>query len=135
MKNNIYLKLKSNKSEINKLEKNLRKINKIVNLDESKLVNFQIATSEALINAIVHGNKEDERKIVILQISYTPDSITVSIKDEGTGFDISTYPDPTDSKNLFKEHGRGIFIMKSLVDNFRCISNESGTEYILTIHK
>ena len=70
-----------------------------------------------------------------MEIQYNDNSITVKIKDEGTGFDINKLPDPTQEENLFKEHGRGIFIMKSLVDNFICNSDESGTEYILTIHK
>jgi serine/threonine-protein kinase RsbW len=131
----IVLKLKSKRSAIDSIETYLNDINKSVGLDESKFLNFQIAVSEALINAIVHGNHESDSKIVKMEIQYNDNSITVKIKDEGTGFDINKLPDPTQEENLFKEHGRGIFIMKSLVDNFICNSDESGTEYILTIHK
>ena len=131
----IVLTLKSKRSEIDTIDKYLNDINKSLGLDESKFLNFQIAVSEALINAIVHGNHESDSKIVKMEIQYNDNSITVKIKDEGTGFDINKLPDPTQEENLFKEHGRGIFIMKSLVDNFICNSDESGTEYILTIHK
>ena len=131
----IVLKLKSKRSAIDSIETYLNDINKSVGLDESKFLNFQIAVSEALINAIVHGNHESDSKIVKMEIQYNDNSITVKIKDEGTGFDINKLPDPTSEENLFKEHGRGIFIMKSLVDSFICNSDESGTEYILTIHK
>ena len=131
----IVLKLKSKRSAIDSIETYSNDINKSVGLDESKFLNFQIAVSEALINAIVHGNHESDSKIVKMEIQYNDNSITVKIKDEGTGFDINKLPDPTQEENLFKEHGRGIFIMKSLVDNFICNSDESGTEYILTIHK
>ena len=131
----IVLKLKSKRSAIDSIETYLNDINKSVGLDESKFLNFQIAVSEALINAIVHGNHESDSKIVKMEIQYNDNSITVKIKDEGTGFDINKLPDPTQEENLFKEHGRGIFIMKSLVDSFICNSDESGTEYILTIHK
>lgn len=131
----IVLTLKSKRSEIGTIDKYLNDINKSLGLDESKFLNFQIAVSEALINAIVHGNHESDSKIVRTEIQYNDNSMTVKIKDEGTGFDINKLPDPTEEENLFKEHGRGIFIMKSLVDSFICNSDESGTEYILTIHK
>ncbi len=131
----IALVLRSKRSEISILENYLKEINKSVGLDESRLINFQIAVSEALVNAIVHGNKESEEKTVKMEIAYNEKSVKVTIKDEGSGFDISKLPDPTDTENLYKENGRGIFIMKSLVDKFVCNSGTSGTEYILTIYK
>lgn len=100
-----------------------------------KFINLQIACSEALVNAIVHGNKEDESKKVHTNIFYNEIIMTVRIKDEGTGFNVEELPDPTSNENLLKESGRGIFIIRSLVDDFQCNSSSNGTEFVLTVKK
>ena len=105
------------------------------NLDLEKLVNFQIAVSEALLNAIVHGNKEDKSKRVFCDIKCTEDKLTVKIRDEGKGFNFDEVPDPTSEENILKEHGRGIFIIRSLVDDCKCKASDKGTEIILTVNK
>ena len=127
--------LASNKSEIGRIERKIEEINLIFNLDFERLINFQIALSEALVNAIVHGNKENSEKKVHVKIEYSDTSLTVTIKDEGTGFDVNKLADPTREENLQKEHGRGIFIIRSLVDKFECNSSGNGTVFILTIYK
>lgn len=132
---NFTLVLKSNRSEIRKFEEFLEMANKDFNLAMEKFINLQIACSEALVNAIVHGNKEDESKKVHTNIFYNEIIMTVRIKDEGTGFNIDALPDPTSNENLLKESGRGIFIIRSLVDEFKCNSSESGTEFVLTVRK
>ena len=113
----------------------LEQANQKFNLVAEKFINLQIACSEALINAIVHGNKEDESKNVYTNIELNEIHMRVRIKDEGSGFKVEEIPDPTSSENLLKEHGRGIFIIRSLVDEFACNSSEKGTEYILTVIK
>ena len=133
--NKFELSLKSNRSEVRKFEELLEKANREFGLAMEKFINFQIACSEALINAIVHGNKEDESKHVYLSIEYNEVTLTCRIKDEGKGFDIDALPDPTSQENLLKESGRGIFIMKSLVDEFHCNSSPNGTEFILIARK
>ena len=125
----------SRREEIQKVEKLLENINKNFKLQEVKFVNLVIAVTEALINAIVHGNKNDPGKKVYVEIIVNSLNITVKIKDEGTGFDISSIPDPTASENILKEHGRGIYIIKSLVDSFECNSGNNGTCYTLEMHK
>ena len=100
-----------------------------------RFINLQIAVSEALVNAIVHGNKENPSKKVHVIINYDKDMIEVKVKDEGDGFDISMLPDPTNEENLLKESGRGVYIIMSLVDEFSFDSNDSGTEMSLVIRK
>ena len=129
------IEIKSQKSEILKIESLLDDINKEFGLAEEKYVNLQIAISEALINAIIHGNKENPQKKVFIEITYDDNFITVKIKDEGEGFDLNKIPDPTNQENIFKEHGRGLFIMKSLVDKFECVPGEEGTEFSLTVFR
>ncbi len=131
----LNLTLESNRNEIKKFELLLEKSNEEFNLPVERFINLQIACSEALINAIVHGNKESNVKKVYTEIAYDDRSLFVKINDEGDGFDISRLPDPTSNENLMKEHGRGIYIIRSLVDDFRCSSTENGTEFILTVKK
>ena len=127
--------IKSNRNEIKKFEALLEEANKKFEMAMEKFINLQIACSEALINAIVHGNKEDESKFVHTGIELNEVRFTVKIKDEGDGFKIDELPDPTSNENILKEHGRGIFIIRSLVDEFNCNSSENGTEFILTVKK
>ncbi len=131
----LTLVLKSSRSEVRKFEALLEQANSEFNLVMEKFINLQIACSEALINAIVHGNKEDENKHVHTGIAYDEKIMCVRIKDEGSGFNVDALPDPTSNENLMKENGRGIFIIKSLVDEFTCNSSENGTEFILTVLK
>ena len=131
----LNLTLESNRNEIKKFEVLLEKSNLEFNLPAERFINLQIACSEALINAIVHGNKESNVKKVYTEIAYDDRSLFVKINDEGDGFDINRLPDPTSNENLMKEHGRGIYIIRSLVDDFRCSSSENGTEFILTVKK
>ena len=123
------------RSEVSKFENLLITLNKDFSVPEDKLINFQIAVSEAFVNAIVHGNKENSNKLVFIDIEFNGNILSVTIKDQGSGFDISTLPDPTKEENLFKEHGRGIFIMRTLTDVFRCESSDEGTKYYLAINK
>lgn len=85
-----------------------------------------IALTEAVNNAILHGNRQDPKKEV--QISYETGNHMVyfNVKDEGTGFNPLDIPDPTDPENLEKPNGRGVFLMQRLADH--CEFLNSGSE-------
>ena len=85
-----------------------------------------LAVVEGVNNAIVHGNKLEPDKIVVLQYEVTENSIEFVITDCGSGFDYNNLPDPTKPENLEKTHGRGIFLMKHLADEVEF--NEKGNE-------
>jgi serine/threonine-protein kinase RsbW len=127
--------LESRRSEVQRFEQLLESVNKEFCLTAERFINLQIASSEAIVNAIVHGNKEDPRKKVFTEISYNSLAIVITIQDEGGGFDLSKLPDPTAEENLFKENGRGIFIIRSLVDEFDCTSSSTGTRFSLKMNK
>ncbi|MEZ4692339.1 MAG: ATP-binding protein [Ignavibacteria bacterium] len=127
--------LESDRNEISKFESILAEANKIFKMEMEKFINLQIACSEALINAIVHGNNEDKSKKVYTSIVFDESEFVVWIKDEGDGFNIDEIPDPTANENLLKESGRGIYIIRSLVDEFHCSSDSNGTEYTLKVIK
>ena len=131
----LILVLKSSRNEIKKFDALLEQANQKFNLAVEKYINLQIACSEALINAITHGNKEDKSKKVYTSIVFNDKEFIVWIKDEGEGFKIEELPDPTSNENLLKESGRGIYIIRSLVDDFHCSSDSSGTEFTLKVVK
>ena len=131
----LFLELDSDRSEIQKVEQVLAKINEKIGFSHERFINLQIAVSEAMVNAIVHGNKEDENKKVHVIVNYDPTMVEVKVKDQGPGFDIGALPDPTNEENLLKESGRGVFIIMSLVDEFSCDYNDSGTELSLIIRR
>src|ERR1700722_8741601 len=76
----------------------------------------EIALREALANAIIHGNHEDRRKYVHVTCRCEPDEVSIAVKDEGNGFDVNSVPDPTAPENIGSVHGRGIQLMKALMD-------------------
>jgi serine/threonine-protein kinase RsbW len=81
--------------------------------------NFEIelALREAIVNAIVHGNQEDPRKRVYVNCRCTTDGeVSVTIEDEGSGFRSDAIPDPTSPANRLRTHGRGIYLMRTLMD-------------------
>lgn len=86
-----------------------------------------IAVTEILGNAIVHGNKNDKNKQVTIDFEYKHDSIVVLIQDEGKGFNAKEIANPLEPENLLKESGRGIFIVRALMDQVDFIHNPKGT--------
>ncbi|MHB1224577.1 MAG: ATP-binding protein, partial [Gemmatimonadaceae bacterium] len=81
-------------------------------------LNVPVALSEALSNAILRGNDEDPEKSVRVRVVASTDSMVLEIRDEGEGFDLeaSTH-DPADPANLEREDGRGLFLMRALMDD------------------
>jgi serine/threonine-protein kinase RsbW len=79
----------------------------------------EIALREALANAIIHGNHEDRRKHVHVTCCCKPDEVSIAVKDEGKGFDVKNVPNPTTPENIGSAHGRGIHVMKALMDEVR----------------
>ncbi len=86
-------------------------------INEDNYGNILVAVTEAVTNAIQHGNKYDPKKNVNVVVKTKSDLIRFVIQDEGKGFDFDHLPDPTDPQNIEKPHGRGIFLMQHLADN------------------
>ena len=80
-------------------------------------LNVPVALSEALSNAILRGNREDASKHVALRARFDPDGVQLDGRDEGPGFDLdASLRDPADPRNVQREDGRGLFLMRSLMD-------------------
>ena len=79
----------------------------------------EIALREALANAIIHGNHENPGKHVYVRCRCKPNEISIAVKDEGRGFDTNKMTNPTAPENIGSVHGRGIYLMKALMDEVR----------------
>ena len=86
----------------------------IINDDDSEVL---VALDEAIVNAIKHGNKLDEEKRVFVVFTLEPRTFDVSVRDEVKGFDPGLVGDPLAEENLLKADGRGIFFMRSFMDD------------------
>lgn len=109
--------------EIPSIAENIRMIESFIDnakerfhLDDDIYGNIMIAVTEAVNNAIKHGNQSDSGKNVQLSLSLEESLIKFMVEDEGQGFDYQNLPDPTAPENLEKPGGRGIFLMKHLSD-------------------
>jgi len=93
--------------------------------DQDIWFDVRLAFEEALVNAVKHGNKADPSKTVRIIIEVNDKAITIEIKDQGTGFDYERLAMPTDKDNLEKLSGRGVFLIKNLMDAVTYLDNGS----------
>lgn len=104
-----------------------------VRCDGEHLERVELALREALANAIVHGNRQDPEKKVRVRCFCQPDrGMLVAVEDEGPGFDPKRVPDPTHAECVLETHGRGLFLMRQLVDHVRI--SRSGRRVTLVKH-
>ena len=85
--------------------------------------NIMVAITEAVNNAIIHGNNSDRRKLVDLSLVLEEKEVSFTIEDQGEGFDFDNLPDPTAPENIEKEGGRGIFLIKNLANRYEYTQN------------
>ena len=102
-------------------------------IGEDEYGNILIALTEAINNAITHGNQFDANKKVNLEMESTHNQICFTVSDEGNGFDFNQIPDPTLPENITKTNGRGVFLMKSLADEVLFEENGSKTTLKFTV--
>ena len=92
-------------------------------------LNFRVGLTQALSNAMLYGNDSDPQKRVRVEVTVRVEEIAVRITDQGVGFDPTTIPDPTLPDNISKSGGRGIFLMRSLMDEVKF--NDQGNSVTL----
>jgi len=93
-------------------------------LDEDSLFDIRLCVEEAMRNAIVHGNLSDKRKSVKVSLEAAKGKVTIEVEDEGKGFDPGLLPDPRAGDNIMKAAGRGVHLIKKLMDEAEF--NETG---------
>ena len=95
--------------------------------------NLRVALAEALANAIIYGNRLDPGKVVEVRVVVTSARLTLHVADEGDGFDPSLVPDPTLPERLEEEDGRGLFLIRQLVDEVRF--NDRGNSICMILRR
>lgn len=103
-------------------------------LDQRRLLfNFRVGLTEAISNAILYGNGEDPKKRVRVELQIKSGEVRARVTDEGGGFDPAAVPDPRLPENLAKPVGRGIFLMRALMDEVHF--NASGNSVTLILRR
>jgi serine/threonine-protein kinase RsbW len=97
------------------------RMGQLAGLDEDAIHWIGVAVRESVINAIKHGNREEYGKLVTVEFTFTPrahpNELVVRVLDEGEGFDPQEIADPLAPENILKSSGRGIFFMRSFMDD------------------
>ncbi|MDE3188418.1 MAG: ATP-binding protein [Acidobacteriota bacterium] len=103
-------------------------------LDEDERFRLTMAVREAAVNAVLHGNDYDPKKLVKASFENTGKSLVITIADEGEGLDPERIPDPLAPENLMRGTGRGIFLIRSFMDEVHFRQLHPGTELTLVKH-
>ena len=127
------LEIQSDPAVLPQVEEFIEKAVKDSNIEKSELNNLMMAVNEATTNGMLHGNKADINKKVIITLAINNKQVKVTIKDQGNGFDPSKVPDPTTPENIFKRSGRGLFIMKTCMSEVDYKFTPDGTELSLLL--
>lgn len=133
MSNKTYrLTLKSTFEESERIPDYISDLQPDAGLSDDETSNLMLLVSEAVTNAIEHGNRLDPEKKAELTIEISPETITVTVTDEGEGFDPGEETDnPLSEENLLNEGGRGIFLLKELSDELSFSDGGRTTKFVI----
>lgn len=131
---NYNLELKSVPENVSKVEPFLDTVNKRLKLNEVEFHKLLVATTEAVNNAIMHGNKSKAEKSVLIEVIIKKNYVIVRVCDEGGGFNPDNIPNPLDEENLLKESGRGLFLMQTLMDEVEVNAEGTGCEVRMSLY-
>lgn len=129
------LRIPSIRTNIRLVEHFLLEIDKTMRFGEDALDRIMICVTEAVNNGIIHGNKTDPAKFVDLECSCFDGIAEFVVQDQGTGFVVDDVPDPLDEQNLLKEGGRGVLIIRAMMDEVEITSDEGGTRICMRIKR
>ncbi|MBL7989172.1 MAG: ATP-binding protein [Chlorobi bacterium] len=116
----------TNKQELALLLRELERLRPLMPISNDQFHNLVIAMTEAVNNAIVHGNQLDTGKEVFYQLSATADAVLCVVEDEGEGFVLEDLANPISPENLMMESGRGMFIIGALMRGLKATKTEKG---------
>lgn len=128
------LTIQSETKNLKHVEPFLSGIAKQQNIAESVYHNAVVVLTEAVNNAIVHGNRLDSSKIVEISGQVTERRLELKVEDQGEGFEMDALPDPLHPDNLLRESGRGVFLIQALSDSVEYISFKGGTAVKISLN-
>ena len=129
--NTYHLDLPSITSAVKSIEPFLSSIPELSQLDPHRYHDMLVAVTEAVNNAIIHGNKLDPSKPVTIDVQTDTHELIFIVCDCGLGFDPSSIPDPRLPENILREGGRGVFLIKNLADSAEFTVSEKGVAVLL----
>ena len=116
---------------VSELEAAAEKLAAEAGLDEDAHFHLAMAVREAAVNAVLHGNEYDPHKTVTASFENTGSDLVITVADQGRGLDPDALPDPLAPENLLRGTGRGIFLIRSLMDEVHFRQLHPGTELTL----
>ena len=128
------LQLKSTMESVGEVEEAAEKFAADTGLDEDQRFHVVMALREAVVNAVMHGNEYDPARSVDVSFENNGADLIFKICDQGKGFDPDSLPDPLAPDNILRGTGRGIFLIRSLMDEVHFRSLHPGTELTLVKH-
>ena len=126
--------LSSTMDSVGEVEAAADKLAEEAGLDEDERFRFGMAVREAAVNAVLHGNEYDPAKKLDVSMENTGADLVISISDQGKGLDPDHLPDPLAPENLLRGTGRGIFLIRSFMDEVHFRQLNPGTELTLIKH-
>ncbi len=126
--------LESSLDSVNRVEQTAEELAKKAGIDEDEIFRITMAVREAAVNAVLHGNSYDPQKQITASFENTGTDFIVRIADQGVGLDPDTLPDPLAPENLLRGSGRGIFLIRSFMDEVHFRVLNPGTELTLIKH-
>ena len=126
---NQKIRIASKSENIFLVEKMIEDVCELFNISEDYYGNILVALTEAVNNAIHHGNKTNPNKNIDISFKALPNHISFVVKDEGDGFNYNALPDPTNPENIEKPNGRGVFLMINLAD--KVTFEDNGSKVVL----
>ncbi|HOH84231.1 MAG TPA: ATP-binding protein [Bacteroidales bacterium] len=126
--------IKSDIHEITEVEKFVESICDYYNLNDTYFGNIMVALTEAVENAIIHGNKSNPGKKVMIHFDFSQKGIDFTVEDQGSGYDFSAIPDATDAKANPEKKGTGIYLIKTLADDVHFMDNGRKIRMIFNIN-
>lgn len=124
--------LESSLESVNKAEQAAHELAVKGGFEEEDVDRISMAVREATVNAVLHGNRYDPAKRVLLAFEVNPTALKVSVRDEGNGLDPDGVADPLAPENLLKQSGRGIFLIRAFMDEVQFRNTDPGTEISMT---
>jgi serine/threonine-protein kinase RsbW len=126
--------LASTMESVAEVEAAAEKLAQSAGLDEDACFHLTMAAREATVNAVLHGNEYDPAKQIAVSLENTGSALVITIADQGKGLDPETLPDPLAPENLLRGTGRGIFLIRSLMDEVHFRQLHPGAELTLIKH-
>ena len=128
----VALSLRSTLESVDQAEQFVSGLARDCGFDEDERHMIILAAREAAVNAVLHGNANDPSRELTIVLETTAEALSISIADQGRGFDPAAVPDPLAPESVLKPSGRGIFLIRAFMDDV-CFRNlDPGTEIVLT---